>query len=94
MLLAGLPAPDTSIEDWQMNFGGRVGRLTIDECGLKHGGLMRCCIKTLSQVPPDKTFDVLSCNWCSNQMVLRGKYWEWLRPAVLGGIDGVSTEDI
>lgn len=45
------------------------------------GGLMRCCIESLTDAPddaPDGT--VWPCKWCGDTMVVRDGVWHWNRP--------------
>ena len=55
--------------------------MTIEETKLHHGGLMRCCIKTLTDIPDGTEVtegQVVPCKWCSSSgMVLRDGAWHW-----------------
>ncbi len=47
-----------------------------------HGGMMRCCTATLSEVRADATDtpkdgDVIGCKWCKSSMIWRGDGWRW-----------------
>jgi hypothetical protein len=51
--------------------------------GVKIGGLMRCCLKTLDGHYPDGPAakategEVLPCKHCSSSMIFKGGFWEW-----------------
>lgn len=55
--------------------------------GVKHGGLMRCCLLTLDDAmvaasEPPKEGDMLKCAYCSDPygMVYRAGDWQWAKP--------------
>ena len=55
--------------------------MKIDETGIKMGGMMRCCIKTIMDTPLGTQVqpgEKLKCNWCKGGVVLNGsRMWEW-----------------
>jgi hypothetical protein len=48
------------------------------------GGLMRCCIESLSDAPAEPNEgDTFRCKWCSDEagMVFRDGAWQWAAAA-------------
>jgi len=57
--------------------------------GVRHGGLMRCCLASLAAamveaVKPPKEGDKLKCKYCKDEygMVFRDGAWEWAKPSI------------
>jgi hypothetical protein len=45
---------------------------------LRLGGVMRCCIETLSTTPvTEEEGEILKCKWCSSSLIVRNGVWEW-----------------
>lgn len=57
-----------------------------DDCTVRLGGLMRCCLVTIESAmvkarEPPQPGTVISCRYnCGNTMVFRGGAWEWKPP--------------
>jgi len=54
--------------------------------GIKHGGLMRCCLKSLDdEMVHRKDYhqvfgaedEILKCRWCDSEMIYKEGYWQW-----------------
>ena len=59
---------------------GETKPLTMRQTGLRQGGLMRCCIKTLQDIPVDTEVaygEIRKCGWCPSKIILReDNRWE------------------
>lgn len=47
---------------------------------VRGGGLMRCCIESLADAPPNPTEgETFRCKWCHDEagMVFRDGAWQW-----------------
>ena len=56
----------------------------MKEYGVKHGGLLRCCLQTLDDAmvaaeQPPQEGDRLRCAYCKDEagMVFKGGAWQW-----------------
>ena len=51
---------------------------------IRPGGLMRCCVQTLNELPADRVDregEVLKCNYCEGWMRFCKGAWEWMPEA-------------
>ena len=53
---------------------------------IRHGGLFRCCIKTITDTELDAEPEeehILKCNECSALIVLHKGFWQWCDSAMI-----------
>ncbi len=57
---------------------------------IRIGGLMRCCILTISKDAPEnpQEGEKLQCRWCSlGKMIFKSGAWEWDKPPEPKGVN-------
>lgn len=58
--------------------------MKLKDTRIRIGGLMRCCLETIYQLPPDTDYTegiVVPCKHCSSSVILEDGKWRWNREA-------------